>query len=78
MLSATQDQNEHSRSEAHRAKATARLIYYAASEAEELGMGDCRQLLRFAADLIRLRFGLQECDLFQTSDEDEFSQSQQD
>jgi DNA-binding transcriptional ArsR family regulator len=47
-------------SEQHKAKATARMIYYAAFDADELGLGECGQLLHFVADLIRVKYGLQD------------------
>ena len=40
--------------------ATARMIYYAAQEASELGLGECSQLLHFAADQIRMKFKIQD------------------
>ncbi len=43
-----------------KAKATARMIYYAACDAEELGLGECRQLLMFCGTLMRIKFGLKD------------------
>lgn len=51
---------EAGRSEKNKARATARMIYYAAYDADELGLGECGQLLHFVADLIRVKYGLQE------------------
>lgn len=45
-----------------KARATVRLIQYAAEDAGELGLKDCRHLLHFAAGLIRVRYGLQDID----------------
>jgi len=63
MIEVSQYQLDSDQSERNKAKATARLIYYASREAEELGLGDCRQLLHFVAGLIRVRYGLQDQDL---------------
>ena len=51
---------EAGRAEKNKAKATARMIYYAAFDADELGLGECGQLLHFVADMIRMKYGLQE------------------
>jgi hypothetical protein len=51
---------EAGRSEENKARATARMIHYAAYDADELGLGECGQLLHFVADMIRVKYGLQE------------------
>ena len=51
---------EAGRSEKNKARATARMIYYAAFDADELGLGECGQLLQFVADMIRMKYDLQE------------------
>jgi hypothetical protein len=43
-------------SERQRAIATARMISYAATDASELGLKECSQLLIFTADLIKAKF----------------------
>lgn len=48
------------RSDKNKASATARMIYYAAYDANELGLGECGHLLHFVADLIRMKYDLQE------------------
>ena len=60
MLRVDQHQNDAGHTEQHKAKATARMIYYAAYDADELGLGECGQLLHFVADLIRVKYGLQD------------------
>jgi hypothetical protein len=60
MNSAGQQHKETGRTEQNKARATARMIYYAAHDADELGLGECGQLLHFVADLIRLKYDLQD------------------
>ena len=43
-----------------KAKATERLIRYAAHEMEDLDLEDCKELLILCAALIRMKFDLQE------------------
>ena len=47
-----------------RAIATARMVYYTSREASELGLGECSQLLYFVADLIRMKFNIQDDEAF--------------
>lgn len=58
MSSAGQHEAKSGRTEQNKARATARMIYYAAYDADELGLGECGQLLHFVADLIRMKYGL--------------------
>jgi hypothetical protein len=55
-----QDHVKAGRSEKNKASATARMIYYAASDANELGLGECGHLLQFVAEMIRMKYDLQE------------------
>ena len=68
MAGISQDNVELTDSERCKAKAAARLIYYVASDAKELGLGDCHQLLRFVANLIRCRYGISAEEAFQFSE----------
>ena len=56
MIDAKISLNDEKDSERLKATATARMVYYAANDALELGLGECSQLLYFAADMIRKKF----------------------
>lgn len=43
-----------------KAIATARMIYYAAKDASDIDLGECSQLLYFVADVIRMKFKIQD------------------
>ncbi len=43
-------------SERQRAIATTRMINYASEDAEDLGLTECSQLLKFVAEMIRFKF----------------------
>jgi hypothetical protein len=58
MIRFSQQHAETERSDQNKAKATAQMIYYAAHDADELGLGECGQLLHFVADLIRAKYEL--------------------
>jgi hypothetical protein len=45
------------------AKATARLIHYAARETQELGLRECSLLLHFIVDAICMKFDLRASDV---------------
>lgn len=60
MINAKVSQNDEKQSERMKAVATARMIYYAANDSAELGMKDCSQLLNFVADLIKIKFKIDE------------------
>lgn len=60
MINVTVNQNDEKQSERMKAVATARMIYYAANDSAELGMKDCSQLLNFVADLIKIKFKIED------------------
>lgn len=46
--------------EREKAKATVRIIHYISEDMREMGLGECCQLIRFIADVIRIKYKIQD------------------
>lgn len=64
MINVTVHKNDEKQSERMKAVATARMVYYAANDSAELGMKDCSQLLNFVADLIKIKFKIEDDEIY--------------
>jgi hypothetical protein len=59
MINLTIHKNNDIDSDRHKAIATARMVKYAAKDAEDIGLKECSQLLLFVTDLIKIKFNVQ-------------------
>ncbi len=68
-MNLTVHHNSEKHTERCKAIATARMIYYTANDASELGLRECSQLLYFVADLIKIKFKIDDKEaLFSSED----------
>jgi hypothetical protein len=58
MISLNVHQNNNIDSDRHRAIATARMVNYAATDASDLGLKECSQLLYFVSCLIKAKYNI--------------------
>lgn len=54
------------RSERTKAKIVVRMIYYISEDMQELGLGECSQLIRFIADVVRIKYKIQDSEALLT------------
>jgi hypothetical protein len=78
MINLTVYDNNEIDSDRQKALATARMINYAAGDASELGLKECSQLLYFTADLIKIKYNLDNRDMLLNAGSDDANHTSQD